>query len=151
MKFSLPGKFRSLIVTFPGQLSCLRMKHNHERIQRGQGVLTTPLKNPGFLSNTGPDPLKITKLPSQHSMLGHYRHASATAFNGCHWRINDDPLIVVFGSSLPSSAKNKQKKTKLSGSNHDTNDKTLIILVVQPHSTGLSQGRFKTSKFYLMK
>ena len=26
-------------------------------------------KNIGFLSNTGPDHLKITKLPSQHSML----------------------------------------------------------------------------------
>ena len=25
-------------------------------------------KNIGFPSNTGPDPLKITKLPSQHSM-----------------------------------------------------------------------------------
>ena len=28
-------------------------------------------KNIGFLSNTGPDPLKITKLPIQHSLLGH--------------------------------------------------------------------------------
>ena len=28
-------------------------------------------KNIGFLSNTGPDPLKIIKLPSQHLMLGH--------------------------------------------------------------------------------
>ena len=46
----------------------------------GQGALTPPppppppLKNHktvGFLSNTGPDPLKITKLPSQHPMLGH--------------------------------------------------------------------------------
>ena len=46
----------------------------------GQGVRTPPEKyqNKGFLSNTGPDPLKITKLPSQHSMLGHYRHASET-------------------------------------------------------------------------
>ena len=25
-------------------------------------------KNKGFLSNAGPDPLKVTKLPSQHSM-----------------------------------------------------------------------------------
>ena len=33
-------------------------------------------KNIGFLSNTGPDPLKITKLSSQHSMISHYRHAS---------------------------------------------------------------------------
>ena len=49
----------------------------------GQGV-QTPLenhKNIGFLSNTGPDPLKITKLLSQHSMLGHHRHTSKTPFN----------------------------------------------------------------------
>ena len=48
----------------------------------GQGILT-PLenyKNIGFLSNTGPDPLKITKLQSQHSMLGHQRPASETPF-----------------------------------------------------------------------
>ena len=34
----------------------------------------TPLKNYksiGFIINTGPDPLKITKLPIQHSMFGH--------------------------------------------------------------------------------
>ena len=44
----------------------------------GQGV-RTPLKNHkniGFLSNTGLDPLKITKLPSQHSMSGHHRPTS---------------------------------------------------------------------------
>ena len=47
----------------------------HSRIQRGQGVRTPPpleySQNIGFLSNNGLDPLKITKLPSQHSMLGH--------------------------------------------------------------------------------
>ena len=37
-------------------------------------------KNIGFLSNTGLDPLKITELPSQHSMLGHHRPASETPF-----------------------------------------------------------------------
>ena len=31
-------------------------------------------KNIGFLSNTGPDPLK-----NQHSMLGHHQHASDVA------------------------------------------------------------------------
>ena len=36
-------------------------------------------KNIGFPSNINPD-LKITKLPSQHSMVGHYRHASETPF-----------------------------------------------------------------------
>ena len=40
-------------------------------------------KNIGFLSNTGPDHLKITKLPSQHSMLGHHRNASETPFKWC--------------------------------------------------------------------
>ena len=49
----------------------------------GQGV-RTPLpknhKNIGFLSNTGPDSLKNDKLLSQHSMLGHYRHASDGQF-----------------------------------------------------------------------
>ena len=43
----------------------------HARIQRGE-----------FLSNTGPDPLKFSKLPSQHSTLGHHRHASQTPFKG---------------------------------------------------------------------
>ena len=37
-------------------------------------------KNIGFFSNTGPDPLKIVKLPSQLSIFGHNRHASETPF-----------------------------------------------------------------------
>ena len=44
-----------------------------------QGVRTPPLKNHknmGFPSNIYPDPLKITKLLSQHSMVDHYRHFS---------------------------------------------------------------------------
>ena len=40
-------------------------------------------KNIVFLSNTGPVPLKITKLQSQQSMLGHHRHSSETPFK---WR-----------------------------------------------------------------
>ena len=39
-------------------------------------------KNIGFLCNTRLNPLKITKLPSQHLMLDHHRHASKTPFNG---------------------------------------------------------------------
>ena len=39
-------------------------------------------KNIEFLSNTGPDPLKFSKLPSQHSTLGHHWHASETPFKG---------------------------------------------------------------------
>ena len=35
-----------------------------------------------FLSNTGPDPHKLTKLPIQYSKLGHYRPASeASSYN----------------------------------------------------------------------
>ena len=47
----------------------------------GQGVQThlKNYKNIGFLSNTGPEPLIITKIPSQHSMLGHHRHSSENA------------------------------------------------------------------------
>ena len=44
-------------------------------------------------------PWKITKLPSQHSILGHHRPASETPFNV------DDPLSVVFESSLSSTTK----------------------------------------------
>ena len=54
-------------------------------IEVGQGDRTPPspekiTKNIGVPSTTGPDPLNITKLPSQHSMLGHNRHASETPF-----------------------------------------------------------------------
>ena len=50
-------------------------------------------KNIGFLSNTGPDPLKIIKHSSQHSMLGHHWH-------GVLQQADDGPLILVFGSFL---------------------------------------------------
>ena len=45
----------------------------------GEQEVQTPLKNHkniGFPSNIDLDTLKITKLPSQHSMVGHYWHAS---------------------------------------------------------------------------
>ena len=49
----------------------------HAWIQEGTGVWTPPEKSQsiGFLSNTGLDPQEITKLSSQHSMLGYHRHA----------------------------------------------------------------------------
>ena len=40
------------------------------------------IQNIEYLSNTGPGPLKFSKLPSQHSTLGHHRHASETPFKG---------------------------------------------------------------------
>ena len=61
----------------------------------GTGVQTPPEKSRklGFLSNTGPDPLKTTKLPSQHSMLGHHRHASETPFK---WRFAGMSMTAGF-------------------------------------------------------
>ena len=52
-----------------------------------QGVRTPPPplgnhKNIGFLNNTDPGSLKLTKLPSQHSMLGDHQHASETPVVG---------------------------------------------------------------------
>ena len=46
----------------------------------GSGRPLKNKKNIGFPSNIDPDSLKITKLPNQHSMVGHYRHASETPF-----------------------------------------------------------------------
>ena len=61
----------------------------------GQGVRTPPplekYKNIGFLSNNGPDPLKITRLLMQHSMLGHHLPASETPFK---WRFAGGPLMA---------------------------------------------------------
>ena len=48
-------------------------------------------KNIGFPSNIDLDPLKITKLPSQHSMVGHYPHASKTPFQ---WRFAGGPMMA---------------------------------------------------------
>ena len=48
-------------------------------------------KNIGFLSNIGPDPLKITKLPSQHTTVGHYQPARETPFK---WRFAGEPMMT---------------------------------------------------------
>ena len=55
-------------------------------IESTQSVVQKPMrtiKGGGeFLSNTGPYPLKFSKLQSQHSTLGHHRNASETPFKG---------------------------------------------------------------------
>ena len=38
-----------------------------------------------FLSDSGPDPMKIHKLQSQHSILGHHQHTSNTPFKWAHF------------------------------------------------------------------
>ena len=50
-------------------------------------------KNKGFLSSTGLDPLKITKLPIQHSMLGHHQHTSETPFK---WRFTGGLMMPAY-------------------------------------------------------
>ena len=65
-------------------------------------------KNSGFLCNTGPDPLQITKLQSQHSMLGHHRPASETPFK---WRFTGGPMMVIYSAILdPLSPLQLKKK-----------------------------------------
>ena len=65
-----------------------------------QGVRSPPWKITkiyGFFktfltcSNTSSDPLKITKLPIQYSMLGHHRPASETPFK---WHFAGGPLMT---------------------------------------------------------
>ena len=84
--------YYSLILDKPAQLQTQELRAVkvcfHVRIQRGGGGRGSglPLENDkhiGFLSNTGPDPLKITKLPIQHLMLGHHRPASETPLKWC--------------------------------------------------------------------
>ena len=58
---------------------------------RGSGHPLKKYKNIGFPSNTAPDHLKITKLPSQHSMMRHHQHASETPFK---WRLAGGPMMA---------------------------------------------------------
>ena len=86
--------------------------------EEGQGVRTTleNHKNIGFLSNTGPGPLKNHKI--QNSMLGHHRFASETPFK---LRFAGGPMIAPLKWYLdPLYIKNVVKVgpplTKVSGS-----------------------------------
>ena len=60
---------------------------------RGSGPPLKNHKNIWFLSNSGPDPLKITKLLSQNSMLGHHRPASKAPFK---WHFAGVPMMALF-------------------------------------------------------
>ena len=57
---------------------------------RGPNLSLKNHKNIGFLSNTGLDPIQITKLPSRHSRLGCHRHVNDTPFQR---RFADGPMI----------------------------------------------------------
>ena len=93
-------------------------------------------KNIEYLSNTGPDPLKFSKLPSQHSTLGHHRHPSETPFK---WRFAGGPMMARFCDIwiLSPLKKRKRKKrcqscrvgsplTKLSGSAHGSSSEAVV-------------------------
>ena len=75
-----------LLQTPIGPLSACQRNSIHVRFQRGggRGSVTPPSlknhKNIGFPSNT--DPLKITKLPSQHSMWATIGPPAKRHFNG---------------------------------------------------------------------
>ena len=93
------------------------------RVGTGDPYPPPPLKNhnnKGFLSNAGPDPLKIEKLPSQHSMLGHHRPAPISE-RPFKWRFAGGPMISRFQcywDSLPLIKTLSEFETKLSGSAH---------------------------------
>ena len=63
-------------------------------------------KNIGFLSNSGPDPLKNHKATEPAFNFGlssaRQRNAIQMVFR---WRADDGPLIVIFGSPTPHQKK----------------------------------------------
>ena len=65
---------------------------NHARIQSGEGVWTPwkITKHRGFLSNTGPDPLKNHKATKPAFSVG-----PSMARQRIRWRADDDSLIVM--------------------------------------------------------
>ena len=67
-------------------------------------------KNIGFSSNTGPDSLKNRGYQASiqcWAIIGTPAKRHLMAFR---WRADDGPLIVVLGSAIPSSTKEKQQK-----------------------------------------
>ena len=95
-------------------------------------------KNIGFPTKCDPDPLKITKLSSQHSMVSNYRRASETPFQ---WRFASGLIMahLYSGIWILSPIINLKKNVvkvgpplrKLSGSAH----------VVWPRSDCSGRGR----------
>ena len=70
----------------------------------GQRVRTPPPtlenhKHIGLLYNTGTDPIKITKLQSMHSMLGHHRPRSILVLSGRNHIMANASIYLLFGNS----------------------------------------------------
>ena len=80
-KLACTPKLRSKGYMYPqfqngvGMLISVYIVRSHARIQRGD-------RGSRPLSNTRSNPLKFSEQPSQHSPLGHHRHASETPLKG---------------------------------------------------------------------
>ena len=102
-----------------------------------------PLKNKqniGFSSNSDPNSLKITRLASQHSMVGHYRHASETPLK---WRFAGGPMMAHFKwhfgpLPIPSTNPPPQKKTKKKQKQKQKTNKQKTCVSVGPPLTKLT-------------
>ena len=80
-------------------------------------------QNLGLVSNSGPDLLKNHKATEPAFNVGPSSSSQGDAIEMVfRWRADDDPLIVVFGSSHPSSTKNNRQSwtpsDKIYGSVH---------------------------------
>ena len=78
----------------------------------GQGLRTPPPPpenhiNIGFLSNTGPDPLKNHKVTKPDFNVGPSSAHQRNAILMYGWHADDAPFIAVSGSSIPLSNKKK--------------------------------------------
>ena len=113
-------------------------------------------KNIGFLCNTGLDPLKITKLTSQHSKLGNHQWPASerdTISMAFRWWAYDGPFIAVFGSSIPSSTKEKKSYQIWTPSVKTFWIHALLICHTPNQNTKVKkkeQFRNKNSDFYLI-
>ena len=86
----------------------------HGRIQRGTGGSGPPPpilyhKNIGFLRT----PVKLQRLQASIQCWATIGPPAKRHLHGVRWRVDDGPLIVVFGSSLfPNQLKKKENKKR---------------------------------------
>ena len=114
-------------------------------------------KNIGFHSNTGPDPLKTTRLPSQDSMLGHHLQSSETPFK---WRFAGGQMVARLWWYLdPLSFHQLKKKnvfkvgsplTKLSGYVHAMGRSVVCDYGIPGHSNLFSKIFIVSQIFYFI-
>ena len=102
-------------------------------------------KNIGFLSKTGPEPLKITKLLRQHSILGRHRHTSETPFKQSKKNVVKvgPPLSKISGPAHGTCVVHLYKpvdsivNTVLLTSSNDSNESSAQKCAINPRAKGL--------------